>query len=54
VGVPYSDQYLLEVDFWFNRQKISDAERFAALVSQFSGRRLTWYCQTPLTENPSA
>jgi transposase-like protein len=54
VGVPYLDQYLREFDFRFNRRKISDAERFASLVSQVSGRRLTWYCQTPLTENPYA
>ena len=54
VGMPYLDQYLREFDFRFNRRKISDAERFGALVGQVSGRRLTWYCQTPQPENPYA
>ncbi len=54
VGVPYLNQYLREFDYRFNRRKISDAERFAALVGQVSGKRLTWYCQTPLSENPFA
>jgi len=31
VGEPYLDQYLREFDYRFNRRKISDAERFAAL-----------------------
>ena len=52
--MPYLVQYLREFDFRFNRRKISDAERFGALVAQVSGRRLTWYCQTPQPENPNA
>jgi len=54
VGVPYLDQYLREFDYRFNRRKISDAERFAALFAQVSGKRVTWYCQTPQPENPYA
>ena len=54
VGEPYLDQYLREFDYRFNRRKISDAERFAALFGKVSGRRLTWYCQTPQPENPHA
>jgi transposase-like protein len=54
VGVPYLDQYLREFDYRFNRRKISDEQRFAALFSQVSGRRVTWYCQTPQPENPYA
>lgn len=54
VGVPYLNQYLREFDFRFNRRKISDEDRFAALLSQVSGKRLTWYCRTPQPENPYA
>ena len=54
VGEPYLDQYLREFDYRFNRRKISDAERFSALFGQVSGRRVTWYCQTPQPENPHA
>ena len=45
--------YLSEFDFRFNRRKISDAERFASLMSQTQGR-LLWYCRTPQPENPFA
>ena len=45
--------YLGEFDFRFNRRKVSDAERFASLMSQTRGR-LLWYCQTPQPENPFA
>ena len=38
----------------FNRRKVSDEERFAALFGQVAGRRVTWYCQTPQPENPYA
>lgn len=54
VGVPYLDQYLREFDYRFNRRKISDQERFVSLFGQVSGKRLTWYCQTPQPENPYA
>lgn len=54
VGVPYLDQYLKEFDYRFNRRKISDEQRFAALFRQVAGKRLTWYCQTPQPENPYA
>jgi transposase-like protein len=43
--------YLSEFDFRFNRRKISDAERFASLMSQTQGR-LLWYCRTPQPVNP--
>ncbi len=54
VGVPYLNQYLREFDYRFNRRKISDEDRFAALFGQVSGKRLTWYCQTPQPANPYA
>jgi hypothetical protein len=54
VGVPYLNQYLREFDYRFNRRKISDEDRFEALFGQVSGKRLTWYCQTPQPENPYA
>jgi len=54
IGVPYLDQYLREFDYRFNRRKISDGERFLALFSQVSGKRLTWYCQTEQPANPYA
>jgi hypothetical protein len=50
----YLGCYLSEFDFRFNRRKITDAERFAALVSQVSGKRVTWYCETEQPENPFA
>ena len=45
--------YLGEFDFRFNRRKISDADRFASLMSQTTGR-LLWYCRTPQPQNPFA
>ncbi|MBI4234635.1 MAG: IS1595 family transposase, partial [Chloroflexi bacterium] len=53
VGEGYLPQYLNEFEFRFNRRKVSDAERFAALMGQTQGR-LLWYCQTPQQENPHA
>ena len=46
-------EYLSEFDYRFNRRKVSDAERFAALMGQTQGR-LLWFCRTPQPENPHA
>ncbi len=54
VDAGYRGCYLNEFEFRFNRREISDAERFAALVSQTRGSRLTWFCETPQPENPYA
>ncbi len=54
VDAAYLPMYLPEFEFRYNRRTITDAERFAALVSQTSGRRLTWFCETPQPENPYA
>lgn len=53
VSEGYLPMYLGESDFRFNRRKVSDAERFAPLMSQ-TQRRLLWYCRTPQPENPFA
>jgi transposase-like protein len=53
VSAGYLPQYLDEFQYRFNQRKVSDAERFAALVAQVQGR-LPWYCQTPQPENPYA
>jgi transposase-like protein len=53
VDAEYLHNYLNEFEFRFNRRKIEDAERFAALMGQTQGRVL-WYCQTPQPENPFA
>ena len=53
VGDDYLPMYLSEFEFRFNRRKISDAERFAALMAQVQGR-LLWYCRTPQPQNPHA
>ena len=45
--------YLNEFEFRFNRRKVSDSERFSALMSQTQGR-VQWYCRTPQPENPFA
>ena len=45
VGDGYLPQYLSEFEYRFNRRKISDVVRFAALMSQTQWR-LLWYCQT--------
>lgn len=45
--------WLRELEYRFSRRKISDAERFAALLGQTQGRVL-WYCQTGQPENPFA
>ena len=53
IGEDYLPCYLSEFDFRWNHRKISDAERFAALMAQTQGR-LLWYCRTPQPENPHA
>ncbi len=53
VDAPYLGNYLTEFDFRFNHRKISDAERFEALMGQTRGR-LLWYCRTPQGANPYA
>lgn len=53
VDAGYLSNYLNEFEFRFNRRKISDAERFAALVGQ-TQRRVGWYCQTPQPQNAYA
>jgi transposase-like protein len=54
VDAGYLGCYLNEFEFRFNRREVSNAQRFAALVSQVNGRRLTWYCETEQPENPYA
>ncbi len=53
VGVGYLGHYLHEFDYRFNARKVSDAERFSALMAQVQGR-IEWFCQTPQPENPFA
>lgn len=53
VSEDYLPQYLNEFEYRFNRRKISDVERFAALMAQTQGR-LLWYCRTPQPQNPFA
>jgi transposase-like protein len=54
VDAAYLSMYLPEFEFRYNRRDITDAERFASLVGQVSGRRLTWFCETEQPENPYA
>ena len=54
VGKNHLPSYLNEFEFRFNRRKVSDVERFAALMSQTSGTRLLWYCRTHQPQNPYA
>lgn len=54
VDAAYLSMYLPEFEFRYNRRKISDAERFVSLMQQVSGRRVTWYCETPQPKNPYA
>jgi hypothetical protein len=54
VDAGYLGCYLNEFEFRFNRRGISDAERFASLLGQVSGRRVTWFCETEQPENPYA
>ena len=54
VGDGYLPMYLNEMDFRYSHRKISDEERFAALMTQVSGKRLLWFCSTPQTPNPHA
>jgi transposase-like protein len=49
----YLPQYLSEFQYRFNNRKVTDAERFASLMTQTQGR-LDWYCQTNQAENPYA
>ncbi|MBI4328723.1 MAG: IS1595 family transposase, partial [Chloroflexi bacterium] len=53
VDEAYLGNYLNEFEFRFNRRKIADENRFAALIGQTEGR-LLWYCQTPQPEAPHA
>ena len=53
VGDSYLPMYLGGFEFRFNRRKMSDAARFAALMAQTQGR-LLWYCRTPQPQNPHA
>lgn len=53
VDAGYLPCYLNEFEFRFNRRKVTDQERFAALMRQVRGRVL-WYCRTPQPENPYA
>ena len=53
VGEDYLPMYLLEFDYRAGTRKITDAQRFSALMSQAQGR-LLWYCRTPQPENPHA
>jgi hypothetical protein len=48
VGEQHLGQYLSEFEYRFNRRKISDADRFYALLQQTEGR-LAWY----LKDDPS-
>jgi len=54
VDAAYLGMYLPEFEFRYNRREITDAERFASLVGQVSGKRLTWFCETEQPENPYA
>ena len=53
VDAAYLGQYLNEFEYRYNARRISDAERFSALLTQVQGR-LKWFCQTPQPENPFA
>ncbi len=54
VGDGFLPMYLSEMDFRYSNRKISDAERFAHLMAQVSGKRLLWFCKAPQPENPHA
>lgn len=51
VSQDHLPMYLSEFEYRFNRRKMADPERFAALMMQTQGR-LLWYCTTPQPENP--
>lgn len=53
VDAEYLPSYLQEFEYRFNRRKITDAERFSALVGRPQGRVL-WWARTPQLENPHA
>ena len=54
VGDGYLPMYLSEFDFRFNARRVSDSERFQLLMSQVSGKRVLWFCQTEQPSNPHA
>ena len=53
ISEDYLPCYLSEFDFRRNWRKVTDVERFLALMSRLQGRVL-WYCRTPQPENPFA
>ena len=53
VGVGYLGNYLHEFDYRATYRKVSDAERFEALMGQVHGR-VQWFCRNPQPENPFA
>ena len=53
VDADHLPSYPQEFEYRFNRRKISDEARFAALVGQGQGR-VTWYCETEQPANPRA
>ena len=53
VGEGYLPMYLQEFEYRFNRRKMRDAARFAALMAQTQGR-VSWFCETSQPENPHA
>lgn len=50
VDAQYLPNYLNEFEFRFNRRKMDDEPRFAALMGQMQGR-VTWFCEKPQQEN---
>lgn len=46
VDAAYLPQYLHEFEYRFNRRDLTDADRFARLMSRTQGR-LTWYRERP-------
>ena len=53
MGAGYLGNYLNEFEYRYNARKISDAERFEALMGQVQGR-VQWFCRNPQPENPFA
>ena len=53
VDAAYLPLYLQEFEYRFNRRRMTDGERFQALLQRPQGR-LEWYCRTPQPENPHA
>ena len=50
----YLDMYLHEFDYRAGSRKATDGARFASLLGQARGKRLTWFCRTPQPSNPFA